>query len=294
MNLEQFSWAGGLVGAFTGIAALITSVYFTRRATKAAEDAAASARRTAKVEVDRHHGELTPQVTVEAAAAGHGSDRVTVTLCLDGPPGLRHLDEMLIRIRGDQPQRVLAGDPSEEELRAVIWAPYRLVPGVDGADLDGRSVNVATVRSGDRRTLVLEPSPAPAWITADEWAARHDETPIRLAIECTRTGDEPWPLLREFPQPQAEFEPHLTTKSGGILVLRCTNTGNAPAKGPVFTDDTGDDVSVEGTYRELVHPSESTQSAWIYRTAAGHTEWVRLAWTDLRGVTRSMRYRLPD
>ncbi len=293
VNLEQFfSWIGGGIGAVTGIIALIVSVHFTRRATKAAEDAAESARMTAEVEADRRHGELTPQVTVAAAAVGHGSDRVSLTLGLSGPSGLQHLDEVLVRIRSDQPQRHLAGDPSEEELRSVVWAPYRLVPGVDGADSEGRSVHLSALRCGDRRTLVMEPSVPAGWINSAEWAARYDETPIRLEIECVRSGSGSWHLLQEVPQPQAAFDCHVTPKSHGTFVLTWTNGGDAPAKDMTFSQSNGGELMLEGTHQELVHPGESTPDAWIPRTG-NYPEWIELAWTDTRGAKCSTRFRLP-
>jgi hypothetical protein len=294
VNLEALSWIGGSVGAVTGIAALFVSIHFTRRATNAAERAASSADKTAEIEAGRHHGELTPQFVASVAERGPGSSRVVLTLVLQGPAGLQGLDEVAVRIRSDQPPTSsLAGGPSQREMDEVIWAPYRLVPNIDGTDRLGRGAATFSLRRGEKRKLELEPTLAPAWIDTPTWVSRYDEAPIQLQILCRRTGAEPWTVLTEVDQPQAEFDVSADKKSGGAIVLRFTNVGNATANKARFLDNFGDEPRLEGNVVEIVPPGEVTQQVWIADTFGHSTEWVELSWTDLRGARQSLKARLP-
>ncbi|WP_433531268.1 hypothetical protein ACQPYA_03920 [Micromonospora sp. CA-263727] len=295
MDLEALSWIGGITGAATGILALVVSVHFTRRATRAAETAAASVKETAELEAERRNAELTPHFVVSAMARDHGSNRVVLTLALEGPAGLPGLDEVVVRIRSDQPPTsLLAGSPSQQQMADTVWGPYRLVPGVDQSDKLGQTAAAFALRRGERHKLELEPSLPPTWTSADTWASRYDESPIQLELLCARASGKPWTLLLEVDQPQATFDAVASHRSGGSIVITFTNVGNAPASKMRFTDNTGTEPHLEGQAADVVRPGEVTQQVWISDTYEHITEWVELSWTDMRGARQSLKARLPD
>ncbi|MGW4501893.1 hypothetical protein ACWENR_25180 [Micromonospora sp. NPDC004336] len=294
VNLEALSWIGGITGAATGILALAVSVHFTRRATQAAETAAASAKETAGIEAERRHAELTPHLTVSAVARNQGSNRVVLTLALEGPAGLQGLDEVAVRIRSDQPPTsLLAGSPSQEQMDDTVWGPYRLVPGIDRSDKIGKSAAIFALRRGERHKLELEPSLAPGWTNADAWTIRYDESPIQLEILCKRADSKPWTILMEVEQPQAKFDVAADQTSSGSIIIGFTNVGSAPASRVKFIDSTGSEPHLEGVATDIVRPGETTQQVWITNTFGHTTEWVELSWTDMRGAHQSLKARLP-
>jgi hypothetical protein len=294
VNLEALSWIGGSVGAVTGIAALIISIYFTRRATSAAESAALSATKTAEIEAGRRHGELTPEFVATVAQRNSGGTRAVLALTLKGPVGLHNLDEIEVRIRSDQPPTSpLAGGRSQQEMDETIWAPYRLAPGIDDSDKLGKVSATFAMRRGEVHKFDIEPTLAPAWIDASGWASRYDEAPIQLEVRCLRNSFEPWTVLVDVEQPQAKFDVQSDLKSSGSTVLTYTNVGNSAANDVEFLDNSGNVPRLTGNFVHVLPPGERTQQVWIADTFGSTTEWIKLSWTDMRGARQSLTRRLP-
>jgi len=118
VNLEQAAWIAALVSVPVAVASAIVAIVARRdakRAAGAAERSAQAAEDLTAIEQRRRHEELTPRLSVEATCWGPGSDRLRVTVRLDGPPGLDRLDHVAVRIRDDQDRSpVTAGGPTRE------------------------------------------------------------------------------------------------------------------------------------------------------------------------------------
>jgi hypothetical protein len=151
---------------------------------------------------------LTPDLLVTAASWGPGSDRIRLTVKLVGPDGLDRLDAVEVRVRDDKdrsPQ--VAGAPTQEQIDATIWGPYRFEPSADGADHLGRSVAVFALRRGDEQVLSMRPSLQAEWSeTPAWWPAEYADQPVRLEVVCTCEGDQPWRRVIAVAQPLARFE----------------------------------------------------------------------------------------
>jgi hypothetical protein len=94
---------------------------------------------------------------------------------------------------------VTAGGPTAEQIDRQVWGPYRFVPGVDGADETGRSLEPFTLLLGDWRPFALERTPPPPWSNdSGSWRQRYADQPVRLTLSCYRKDHEPWTVPVEI------------------------------------------------------------------------------------------------
>lgn len=182
-----------------GIAAFIG--WLAWRSTEKAAETAASMK---TIETRRWHADMTPQFEVTCVPTWMGdraSDtRAELRIRFTGPPGLHKLT-ITATIRNDWPDRksTLNGGPTQEQLDAQIWGPYRFVHGVDGGSQDGRTISPFTLLVGDGRPFALERTPSPRWADAAGWRQRYEGAKVRLALHCVHDGDEPWIVHRDVP-----------------------------------------------------------------------------------------------
>jgi hypothetical protein len=190
---------GSLIVAVVAIVIALASVSYTRRQAVASEAAAAASKSTAALEGERRHEELTPQLAITAAQPDADSRSANLTLELTGPPGLGGLDEVMVRIRDDRPDRKPgpASQLTEEQISEVIWGPYRLNPGMRDTDSAGRAHGPFPLPVHEPYRLELERTIAPSWAPRGWWAGQYQGEPVRLEVICTREGYEPWVVLRE-------------------------------------------------------------------------------------------------
>jgi hypothetical protein len=209
VTLEQAASIAAVVVTIAGAVVAVLARRDAKRAADAAERSAGTAEELAAIETDRRHEQLTPQLTIEAAAPRQGGDRVRLTVRLEGPDGLDRLDEVSVRVADDRRRTpTIEGGPTQQQLDETIWGPYRFVPGVDGADRLGRMVPAFPLARGHSRPLEMEPNPAPLWVSLPgQWIQDYAEQRIRLEIICTREGDPLWRVPKEIDQPQ----PRLST-----------------------------------------------------------------------------------
>lgn len=182
-----------LIVAIVAIIIALASVVYARRQAVTSEKATA-------IEGKRQHDELTPDLTITADVRPGTDNRwVDVTLELIGPPGLGGLDEVMIRIRDDVPDRK-PGDGSQltrEQIAEVIWGPYRLNPGMENTDSAGRAHGPFRLPVHEPYPLQLEQSVAPAWSDPGSWHRQYEGKPVRVEVICTREEHEPWVIPRE-------------------------------------------------------------------------------------------------
>jgi hypothetical protein len=182
-----------LIVAVVAIVIALASAAYARRQAVTSEKATA-------IESKRRHDELTPDLTI-AADVRPGTDNrwVDMTVELMGPPGLGELDEVMIRIRDDVPDRKPrdGSQLTREQIAEVIWGPYRLNPGMRDTDSAGRAHGPLRLPAHEPYPLQLEPTTAPAWSDPESWHRQYEGKPVRVEVICTREGHEPWVVPRE-------------------------------------------------------------------------------------------------
>jgi hypothetical protein len=137
------------------------------------------------IERHRWHADLTPQFETTCTATSTG--RAELRVAFAGPPGLDRLDRVVVSIRDDRRGRVpvTAGGPTAEQIAWQVWGPYRFVPGVDGADQDGRGVAPGELVLGDRVRFTLERTLPPPWAgDTDGWRRQYAGQPVRVTLTC--------------------------------------------------------------------------------------------------------------
>jgi hypothetical protein len=288
VNLEEAAWIAVVVSTLVAGGSAVVAVLArqdAKRSAAAAERSAQAAEDLTAIERRRQHVELTPQCTLDVACRGPGSDRIRVTVRLNGPAGLDRLDQLSVRVRDDKDRSpVTAGGPTQEQIAATIWAPYRFVPGVDGADPLGRAIPDVALARGESRTLEMEPTVPPAWVSDAQWWRReYADLPILLEITCV-LGERRWRIPVEHAQPQPRFA--ATTYGDEPIEVVARNVGTAPAKKVSFRPSADDPtVVVRGAEKSVVDVGESA-SAYVLLFDQSTATSIDLVWTDHLGVPR--------
>jgi hypothetical protein len=139
----------------------------TNHADAASSQANAAATKLADIESQRRHGELCPRFRVICEPFNQGSDILRLRIMLVGPSGLDRVDRLTLAIRNDHfrrgegHQQIMDG-PTEDEIKAHIWGPYRFLAAPDDARPDdARRMVVYTVSlpMGEELPYQLEPLP---------------------------------------------------------------------------------------------------------------------------------------
>jgi hypothetical protein len=87
---------------------------------------------------------------------------------------------------------------AQQDFGRYIWGPYRILPGLEHTDRDGRQRGPFPLLRNEPKIISLERSLLPSWMSDPRyWRDHYDGTPARLEITCTRNGDEPWVVLTE-------------------------------------------------------------------------------------------------
>lgn len=153
-----------------------------------------------RLDGDRRHAELCPQLQVDLVhGPGAGADQPLLTIQLTGPAESDGL-QVTVTVRDDHRHEPIgrAGEPSAEDLAAQVWGPFRLRPGVDGADPVGRGADPVQLRLNEPRRFQLERTPPPRWAIPGDWTAEYAGQPARLTFDCTLPGHAPWRVDREI------------------------------------------------------------------------------------------------
>lgn len=288
VNLEEVGWIGALVSTLVAVVSAVVAMLARRdakRSAAAAERSAQAAEDLTAIERRRQQVELTPQFSLDVACHGPGSDRVRVTARLDGPDGLDQLDRVGVRVRDDKHRSpVVAGGPTQEQITATIWAPYRFVPGVDGADPLGRALPDVALARGEPRTLEMEPTVPPAWVSDPRWwRQEYADLPIRLEITAA-LGEQRWRVPVELAQPQPRFT--ATRHGDGPITVVARNVGTAPARDVSFRPPVNDStVGIRGAEEPVVGVGQ-TISAHVLLVDQSTATSIDLVWTDHLGVSR--------
>lgn len=194
MTDEIWANMATVAAAIITLLALIGSLGAWRTAHLAKQAAAA----LTAIEARRWHTDMTPQFEVTGVRAS--DTRAELRIRFTGPPGLHKLT-ITATIRNDWPDRkiICNGGPTQEEVDAQIWGPYRFVHEVDGGSQDGRTISPFTLLVGDGRPFALESSKHPNWTDHAWWRQQYNGAPVRLALHCVHEDDAPWTVHLEVP-----------------------------------------------------------------------------------------------
>lgn len=143
---------------------------------------------------DAERRRLTPQWSVDLDE--HSAHAVVMTIVLTGPAELEQLDRLRLTVLDDRPDhdQHLAAGQTAEEVRRVIFGPYRVTQGITGRDEIGRSVELNPALVGDPVLVRLERSLPPPWYSqgTPAWRESWDGKPLRVALTAWR-GEMTWP-----------------------------------------------------------------------------------------------------
>jgi len=189
-----------LIVAIVAVLIALLSAAYTRREAIASEVQAVASKESAAIEGKRMHSDLTPVLAVTCSEQeGSNGQKAELTVELTGPNGLDELDEVTIRIRDDIPVRKPGpgSDLTEKQISAILWGPYRLNPGMQDTDSGGRTHGPFKLPKHERYPLQLEWTLVPSWAPRGYWRSHYADHPVRLEVNCRRTGHEPWILRLE-------------------------------------------------------------------------------------------------
>jgi hypothetical protein len=180
------------------IASFVVAIFALLVAGASAGYTRKQAREQAKVteiEQDRRHEELTPQFQVACEGQDGEGTHATLTLELTGPTALAELEEVIVRIRDDMPDRKPGhgSQVTQGQIAEVIWGPYRIMPGLHSTPANGREHGAFRLPKNEPYPIPLERSMAPSWMVSPAtWREQYDGKPVRIEITGQRNGDKPW------------------------------------------------------------------------------------------------------
>jgi len=179
------------------------------KANEAAQKANETAEIVARIEQQRRHDELTPDLRITLVEQGGGSAQARLNVHLAGPHQLGHLDHLAITVDNDDMERRLLREDeqlTQADVDAHVWGPFHFVRGADGADEHGRSVPPVRLTVGRGRPFAMTRTVPGRWMTGKTfsmWQEEYRGQPVRLRITCRR-GDEEWVLAQEVENPPLE------------------------------------------------------------------------------------------
>ncbi|GAB2520698.1 hypothetical protein [Nocardiopsis aegyptia] len=164
-------------------------------AANAARRSADSAATLADNDAARRRDELTPAFALTCQA--QSERRAVLTLTLASPVGLEGLDRVEVAIADPVPDRhPVAGGPTQEQLDAQVWGPYRFVTSTTGVTGHG-TAQAEHVRPHTPVHLALERTLAPAWVADPAvWEEEAAGRPLLITLVCHRAGHA-WRVERQ-------------------------------------------------------------------------------------------------
>lgn len=194
-----------LMVSIVAAAASLAAVWYARGSARSAQTAAVAAEKTAALDAERRHAELTPQFEIactagESGIGDHGELRVTLT----GPPGLDRLDEVTIVILDESGADHWGhGYPTgvgEAEAREFVWGPLEFNTGASAQVTGNRTTRPrpysrADGQNWDRLSLVRTRPGRWMSMSQEQWQ-KQIQGPLRLQITAQRDNEQ-WIVLRE-------------------------------------------------------------------------------------------------
>jgi hypothetical protein len=179
LDANDFSAIGSVASAVTALGALGIAIAAWRAASNSAEATEALTR----IEADRRHAELRPQLRVIAEADVLSSDQTEKILYVElvGPPALEFLDGIDLKIL---PLEVPVPDEDRWEEN---W-PYLFKP--DAKDTPtvpySREEHIEKIRVSQRRGRYMATPPE------DDWLIGVADDTVEVELTCRREPFKPW------------------------------------------------------------------------------------------------------
>ena len=149
----------------------------------------------AKIEADRRHLELTPELDITCHELGPDTRRAMLRIELIGPIDVPRLETIKVRIRDDGYTHLPDGQViAQEMLDEQIWGPYRFNLG-DGREKHSRPLAV----DGDTwEQFVIHRTAPPLWdVDGDDlWEELYGRAPVLLLLECRAEGHKRWRMAK--------------------------------------------------------------------------------------------------
>lgn len=208
MNIDYTLLANG-VSAAAALASAVAGGLSWRAAAAASEAANRSAKLADDTERQRRWERLQPDLSCNLYLNPNGASGL-LTIRLDGPYALERLDRVTVTIRDQRlhpGHYLLKGMPNPEQARAPIWGPYRFDQDDQNQAVHqgGRVVSFAAgISVGDQIGCQLSPTVEPTWVADDapHWELAYDGAPVRVMVECEKSGFSPWRIPIEAPTEQ--------------------------------------------------------------------------------------------
>lgn len=192
MNLAD--WAAVLLAPVTIAGAVVAALAWRTSVCVRRDQAGAEGK--------RRHREMRPELRV-ALDMKWPPDVGLLVVKLVGPRDVERYDRIRVEVRDDGKNRQPGHDVTAEHIRQQVWGPFRLRPGTDGADRDGRVAEQSGQAVTDSWLFTVERTTPPAWYSGGDsgWRRDYADEPLRLRLEVG-LGDQSWVEMQEVPQPQ--------------------------------------------------------------------------------------------
>ncbi|NEC22615.1 hypothetical protein [Streptomyces parvus] len=171
---------------------------------RAAERSAKAAASLTRIEEERWQSDLTPQFDLRLIETGNGHALLSVHL--NGPDPLRHLDHIAIEV-GDDDRDIASVTPGSGVTRAdldnFVWGPFKFSYGANGTDEHGRGPEPFPLEVGMGTRRAMQRTHPGFWMEGKSqgmWQGEYVGQPIRLVLTCRR-GDRQWILARQLENP---------------------------------------------------------------------------------------------
>ncbi|WP_328654506.1 hypothetical protein OG598_12100 [Micromonospora sp. NBC_00330] len=209
MNIQDMNladWTAVLLAPVTVTGAVVAALAW--------RTSAGVRRDQADAEQKRRHREMRPELHL-ALDMKWPPEAGLLVVKLMGPRDVERYDRIRVEVRDDGKNRQPRHDVTAEQIRLQVWGPFRLRPGTDGADHDGRAAEQDDQAVTDSWLFTVERTTPPAWYSGGDsaWRSDYADEPLRFRIEVG-LGDQSWVEMQEVPQPQRS-----AYEDGGLTVV---------------------------------------------------------------------------
>lgn len=205
--------AGTVVSVLSWLAAC-RSAAAAEKSVEAAEKSAAAAEAMTAIERERRQRDNRPDISIMYTPL-IGVGGAELELLLIGPHGVEEVRVDRLEIQDSEPWKgsIVSGSTGEE-LTVHVRGPYEFRSELTGQAAGGRTVEPFTLIVGYPHKLSLKAtSPPQDLIPREVWQRNIHTLPLRVAMECTQEGYEPWRYV--FPEIPMNNQLLLPQRSSG-------------------------------------------------------------------------------
>ncbi|MFD7861885.1 hypothetical protein [Streptomyces sp. NPDC059783] len=190
----------GVLTAFLSLVAAVAAWVTSARASDTAEQASEIAEVVARIERDRWHHEITPQLDITIHEGGPGTGKAHMHVAFNGPAIHQQICSVSLTIIDDGRERRpgVTHGLTQDEIDAQIWGSYQFETTNDGASADGRHVPEFALGLGQQRSFWLIQTAAPGDYPSGNWSVEYGDMPVRVRVELRVASEtRSWIYIRE-------------------------------------------------------------------------------------------------